>query len=64
MATAAFTFSRVSSRAIGFRTARPLESVGPTSGTWILTTSSTFGMVMTTLHFGHGPCLPANFSLT
>src|SRR5262245_13698415 len=57
--------SFVSVRVIGLRTALPAESFGPNdSGAWTTTFSAKVGMVMTVLHFGHGPFLPANCSLT
>src|SRR5262245_21053143 len=68
IAAAAIGLNLVSSRAIGLLTGRPLASLPPEancSGTWILTSSTgTAGTVITILHLGQGPFLPANFSLT
>jgi hypothetical protein len=52
-------------RTSGFRIGRPVESFGPVgSGAWMTTCSLSVGTVMTVLHLGQGPFLPANFSLT
>src|SRR5690606_2813325 len=58
----------VSSRRMGLLSARPLESLpaeANCSGTCTVTSSAAAsGTVMTALHLGQGPFLPANFSLT
>src|SRR6185436_8521432 len=69
MPTIATGVSFVSVRAIGLLTGRPLLSLPPEancSGTCTLISSGAgaSGTVITVLHLGHGPFLPANFSLT
>ena len=55
----------VSERIMGFSTLLPLRSLGASSfGAWMTTSSSMFGTVIVFLQLGHGPFLPANFSLT
>ena len=59
---------RVSARGMGLLRGRPLVSLpadANCSGTWTLISSlGSSGMVITALHLGQGPRLPANFSLT
>ena len=62
MAATWVTDNRVSVRATGLRTGRPVLSLPPeanASGTWIWTSSAGLsGTVMTDLHLGQGPFLP------
>ena len=54
-------------RVIGLNTGPPtatLPGADGEVGTWITTSTVFSGTLMTTLHCGQGPCLPANLSLT
>ena len=52
-------------RAIGLSTPTPAAFLGPNcSGACTTTSSALSGTVITVLHLGQGPFLPANFSLT
>jgi len=57
--------STVSDRLIGLRTGRPCESLGPIAlGASMTISSDLSGTRILALHFGQGPSLPANLSLT